>query len=68
MPHLSKADFHYSNDDIKFFKLRIRAQGEVPQQPGPEWDIEQATNNNKKCAIDKVAAGVYADFQFKNLI
>ena len=37
----------------------------MPLQPGPELDIDQATNNNKKGAIDKGAAGGYADFQFK---
>ena len=37
----------------------------MPLQPGPEWDIEQVTNNNKKGALDKGAAGGSADFQFK---
>ena len=62
---LTKADFHYSNNDINFFKLRSRAQEKVPMKPGPQWDIEQAPNNNKKGAIDKGADGGYADFQFK---
>ena len=34
-------------------------------QPGLEWDVELATNNVKHFAIDKHAAGGYADFQFK---
>ena len=63
--HLTKADFHYSNEDIKFFKLRSRAQGEVPLQPRPDWYIEQAINNNNKGALDKGAARGYAYFQFK---
>ena len=63
--HLTKSDLHYSNDDIELFKLRSLVQGEVTLQPGPEWDVEQATNNVKKIAIDKHAAGGYADFQFK---
>ena len=66
-PHPAKAAFHYSNEDIKFFKLRSWAQGEVQLQPRQEWDIDQATNNNNtnKGAIDTGAARDYAEFKFK---
>ena len=39
-PHLTKSDFHYFNNDIKFFKFSSRVQGEVPLQSVPEWYIE----------------------------
>ena len=68
MSHLTKANFHYSNEEIRFFKLRSRDQGEVPLKPRPEWDIDQATKNNKKGATDKGAARGYAEFKLKNVI
>ena len=69
-PHATpnQSRFHYSNKDIKLFKFISRAQVEVPLQPRPQWDIQKATNNNTKGAIDKGTARGYAEFKVKNVI
>ena len=66
-PHLTKSEFHYSNKDIKLFKLRSRAQGEVPLQPRPQWEKQQAANINNKGAIYKRAARGYTQFKVKKV-